>query len=186
MSKSVVILLAKSVDFAATDEASAKFMKKAVVFANYAGGDTKEFSKIGNCTSIKLEELTESLLEATPIVMIEVDNANQAFAHVLENNMRSTLVVVATAKSLAMQGFGIDSKVNKVDRKVELSDAIATICYISDALLPENPTGAIIYQAMKDPNLKATELSKAKQTLDSMEEAISRQNRAPWGKHDCA
>jgi len=52
--------------------------------------------------------------------------------------------------------------------------------------LSENPTGAIIYQAMKDPNLKATELSKAKQTLDSMEEAIPRQNRAPWGKHDCA
>ena len=50
----------------------------------------------------------------------------------------------------------------------------------------EDCTGAIIYQVMKNPNLKLEEIKKLKEALVRMESVIQRDNREPWDKHDCA
>ena len=61
-----------------------------------------------------------------------------------------------------------------------------TIATIADLPVDEDCTGAIIYQVMKNPNLKLEEIKKLKEALVRMESVIQRDNREPWDKHDCA
>ncbi len=44
----------------------------------------------------------------------------------------------------------------------------------------------VIYQVLKDPNLKFNELIKLQEALARMGSVIERNNREPWDKHDCA
>ncbi|MBD5641311.1 MAG: hypothetical protein HDQ91_02685 [Desulfovibrio sp.] len=45
---------------------------------------------------------------------------------------------------------------------------------------------AVLYQVLKDPNLKLNEIIKLQEALARMESVIERNNREPWDKHDCA
>ena len=65
-----------------------------------------------------------------------------------------------------------------------LTDELAAT--IADLPVGEACTGAIIYQVMKNPNLKLEEIKKLKEALVRMESVIQRDNREPWDKHDCA
>ena len=65
-----------------------------------------------------------------------------------------------------------------------LTDELAAT--IADLPVDEDCTGAIIYQVMKNPNLKLEEIKKLKEALVRMESVIQRDNREPWDKHDCA
>ena len=47
-------------------------------------------------------------------------------------------------------------------------------------------TAGIIYQVLKDPNLKLTEITKLEEALARMEQVMARNSREPWEKHDCA
>ena len=93
---------------------------------------------------------------------------------------------VGSLKSLlVLNGPGI-KKGLRLDRTVLLEDIVPTICYVADLPMPENVDGAVIWQALKDPNMKQKELSKLRDGLLRMEAAMARKDRAPWDKHDCA
>lgn len=74
----------------------------------------------------------------------------------------------------------------RLTRNVSLVDIVPTICYMMDLPLPEKAEGAVIYQAMKNPNMKAEEIAKLKSGLARMETALQRGERQPWDKHECA
>ena len=99
---------------------------------------------------------------------------------------RRTLVVVAAADGLAFYGLAVDSKAGSVARAVNAQDIAVTIATIVDLPISADCTGGIIYQAMKNPNLKLDEIKKLKEALVRMESVIQRDNREPWDKHDCA
>jgi len=85
----------------------------------------------------------------------------------------------------AMQGPGIPKGL-KLERTVWLTDLVPTICYIMDWPVPEQSEGAIVYQALKDPNFKMKEINKLEDGISRMQTALARQDREPWDKHDCA
>ena len=97
--------------------------------------------------------------------------------------------------SRVLPGFQPDSKLRMLktlaDRAevviaVNAQDIAVTIATIADLPIDEDCTGAIIYQVMKNPNLKLEEIKKLKEALVRMESVIQRDNREPWDKHDCA
>ena len=107
-------------------------------------------------------------------------------AAALEAADRRTLVVVAAADGVAFYGLAVDSKAGAVARAVNAQDIAVTIATIADLPVSAQCTGGIIYQAMKNPNLKLDEIRKLKEALVRMESVIQRDNREPWDKHDCA
>ena len=118
------------------------------------------------------------------LILISGDDAE--LAAVLEAADRRTLVVVLGAKGVALYGLAINNKAGSIDRAVNAQDLMVTIATIADLEIDATCTGAIIYQAMKNPNLKLDEIKKLKEALIRMESVIQRDNREPWDKHDCA
>ena len=96
------------------------------------------------------------------------------------------VVFEAGAFGAAFQGLAINGKAGSVDRTVKAEDIAVTIATIADLPVSEACTGAIIYQVMKNPNLKLDEIKKLKEAIARMESVIQRDNREPWDKHDCA
>ena len=86
---------------------------------------------------------------------------------------------------LSFYGPGI-KKGFRLERNCSLVDVVPTICYLMDLPLPEQAEGAILYQALKNPNMKTEEINKLKAGLARMETALQRGERQPWDKHECA
>ena len=80
----------------------------------------------------------------------------------------------------------MNKKAGTIERNVVAADVIATICYVADLPVPADCTGAVLYQALKDPDMKLKEVAKLKEAISRMEVALQRDNREPWDKHDCA
>ena len=86
---------------------------------------------------------------------------------------------------LIFQGPGI-KKGYRMKRRCSLPDIVPTICYLTDMPLPAQAEGSVLYEALRDPNMKNNELNKLHEALARMETALARDNREPWDKHDCA
>ena len=94
--------------------------------------------------------------------------------------------MVVSGKGVAFWGFGVNNKAGAVNRAATAQDIYVTIANIVDLPITAECTGAILYQMMKDPNLKISEINKLKEAISRMESVIARDNREPWDKHDCA
>ena len=119
----------------------------------------------------------------TILVLTEGESALEA---ALEAADRRTLIIVANEKEAAFQGLAINSKAGSVDRPINAQDIAVTIATIADLPICGCCTGGIIYQVMKNPNLKLDEIKKLRDAITRMESVIQRDNREPWDKHDCA
>jgi len=86
---------------------------------------------------------------------------------------------------LALSGPGIKRNY-RLERTCGLVDIVPTICYLMDLPLPAQAEGAVIYQALKDPDFKIKEMNKLRNGLARMEVALQRGERQPWDKHECA
>jgi len=85
-----------------------------------------------------------------------------------------------------LNGAGINAKAGSIARPATAKDIVPTLAYITDLPITTECCGAILYQALKSPNLKLDEIAKLKEALIRMEGALARDNREPWDKHDCA
>jgi len=74
----------------------------------------------------------------------------------------------------------------RLKRNMWLTDIVPTICHILNWPMPKDVEGAVIYQAFKDPNVIQNHVENLQRSLESMEKALSRGERQPWDKHDCA
>ena len=73
-----------------------------------------------------------------------------------------------------------------LDRPCHLVDFVPTLCYASGLPMPEGAEGAVLYNAFVDPNGPFSEIQKLRKSLENMEDALAKQTREPWEKHDCA
>ena len=166
-------------------------MGKAAVLANYHGGDVlEEAATVENAVTTDATGLADALANNPGLVAADLGEAaaatlETAIAAALDATDRFTLVVLAASESLYLYGFGI-KRGAAVDREAFARDVVPTICYVADLKVPAEATGAVLYQALKDPNMKLKEIQKLKDGLARMEAAISRESREPWDKHDCA
>ncbi|NJB67996.1 putative AlkP superfamily phosphohydrolase/phosphomutase [Desulfobaculum xiamenense] len=74
----------------------------------------------------------------------------------------------------------------RMERSCWLWDVVPTICELLGFPKPETCEGAVLYQALKDPNFKDKELEKLREGMKRMEAAMARDSREPWDHHDCA
>jgi len=86
---------------------------------------------------------------------------------------------------MVMYGPGF-KKGYRLKRNMWLTDIVPTICHILNWPMPKDVEGAVIYQAFKDPNVIQNHVENLQRSLESMEKALSRGERQPWDKHDCA
>ena len=83
---------------------------------------------------------------------------NPEFGHEHGNFLPTVEYGVGSMKGLfVMSGPGV-KKHHILERTVWLTDIIPTICYLADLPVPQDAEGAILYQALDDPNIKLNEL----------------------------
>lgn len=183
--KKAILVLADALDLNASGEALDALRKKAALLpcADCSGlGELAEKLGAVKTDASGIQAALDGTRGDSVLVMAEGD----ALAAALEAADRRTLVVVATGKGAAFYGMAINAKAGTVERAVNAQDMAVTIATIADLPVDESCTGAIIYQVMKNPNLKLDEIRKLKEALVRMESVIQRDNREPWDKHDCA
>lgn len=181
--KKTLLILADTLDLSASGEALDKLRKKAALMPNANAQGLKELATALGAVATNASGIQASLEADAALVMVE---GADALAAALEAADRRTLVVVATAKGTAFYGLAVNAKAGTVERAVNAQDIAVTIATIADLPIDETCTGAIIYQVLKNPNLKLDEIQKLKEALVRMESVIQRDNREPWDKHDCA
>ena len=181
--KKAIFLDAPAMSLAGAGDALAKFSKKAAVLVNAdAAGLAAKCEALGGvkCQAADLA----AALEKNDFCLVE--GGEEALAQVLEAANRRTLVVAACAEGVAFYGMAVNGKAGKVERKVDADDVALTIATIANLPISADCTAGIIYQVLKDPNLKLTEITKLEEALARMEQVMARNSREPWEKHDCA
>lgn len=181
--KKAIFIDAAGMNLANSGEALDKLNKKAAVLTSAdASGLVDKLVQLGGVKTdaASLAQQMESS------VLAVLSGKEEALAAALEAANRRTVVVVAAADGVAFYGMGINTKVGKVARKVSADDIALTIATLADLPIGEDCTAAIVYQVLKDPNLKLNEIIKLQEALARMESVIERNNREPWDKHDCA
>ena len=173
--------------------------KKAVLVLNSSADALKKAALLPNADCAGLAEAAEKLgavktdaagmaaaLETPGETVFVMAEGDAALAAAIEASDRRTLIVVGNDAGAAFQGLAVNGKAGAVDRAVNAQDITVTIATIVDLPVSESCTGAVIYQIMKNPNLKLDEIKKLKEAIARMESVIQRDNREPWDKHDCA
>ncbi len=59
-------------------------------------------------------------------------------------------------------------------RNIRLTDIVPTVCYMMDIPIPKDAEGAIIYQAMEDPNFKLKEYETLKKNYERLKNAYEK------------
>lgn len=168
-----------------------KFTGKAAVVSDYQSGDVMtEAGVVEGALITDAAGLADALagfkgFVAADLSAADVAGLENAMAAALEAADRNTLVVLASAENLYFYGLGIKRSA-AVERKALAKDVVPTICYVADLPVPATATGAVLYQVLKDPNLKLNEIKKLKDGLARIEAAMHRESKDPWDKHDCA
>ena len=183
--KKAILVLADALDLNASGEALDALRKKAALLpgADCAGlADLAEKLGAVKTDGSGIQAALDGARGDSVLVMAEGD----ALAAALDDADRRTRGVVAAGRGAACYGMAINAKAGTVERAVNAQDIAVTIATIADLPVDESCTGAIIYQVMKNPNLKLDEIRKLREALVRMESVIQRDNREPWDKHDCA
>ena len=190
--KKVILLAAGSVETNGDGVAWGKFKKKCVAMANYAPGDVAAFAaKVSGAVKTTADALAAAFEGDTAFAYVtcgdlDAPGLEDLLAKTLAAADRRTLVILAATNALMFYGLGVNTKASSVERPAEAKDVIPTAAHIADLPLPDDTTGAVLYQVLKETNLKLNEVLKLKDALARMETALQRDSREPWDKHDCA
>lgn len=175
MAQKKAILINLESDFTGKVE---KIAQKALKVLSYEKGDLEGIETATVCTLETLKDAKEDFLT----INISQEGDLEKILECIDR--QSTLAIVAN-NTLLLYGYGI-GKIQEISRKVFSKDIIPTLAYIVNFPVSADATGAVIYQALKDPNLPSNEISKLKLALERMEAAMAREHKEPWDKHDCA
>lgn len=73
-----------------------------------------------------------------------------------------------------MSGPGV-KRGEVLKRTVHLEDVVPTICYLAELPVPEHAEGAILYQALEDPNLKLHEMERLRKNYERLQSAFEKE-----------
>ncbi len=185
--KKVILIISQDAKLAGGD-AVTKFTKKAAKAENYKGGDLLAFAKsVTGGVACGPAKIKESFEKDSAFVFVEADtDMEDCMAEVMAVVDRRTMVVWAGKTTVWFGGLGT-KKGGNTAREISAVDIIPTISYVADIPLTGDEEGAVIYQVLKDPNLKAKEINRLKDSVSRMEAAMERaEGHDPWTKHDCS
>jgi len=189
--KKALVVLAPAAELGAGASVE-KLLKKAALFSDYATGDVIDAAVAPETvTTLQPADVAAAIEDGLALGVIDLSAADAsaldaALAVILDAADRKTVIAVAAKNGLALHGTGINAKAGSVVRAACAKDIVPTLAYIADFPITDACTGAILYQALKSPNLKMDEVTKLKEAMARMEGALARDNREPWDKHDCA
>lgn len=181
--KKAILVDAVGMSLAASGEAADKLNKKAAILVKSDAAGIVDKAVALGAVKVDAASLPQAM-ENTAFVTVA--GGEEAVAAALEAANRRTVVVVVAKDGIAFCGMGINGKAGKVERPATAEDIVLTIATLVDLPIPEDCTAAIVYQVLKDPNMKLNEIIKLREALARMESVIERNNREPWDKHDCA
>lgn len=188
--KKAILILAEGTALNAEAPAAARLLKKSAFFPNYTPGTVLNCSIAKETVQKAAASEVAGLVEAGTACMLLEAATPEALEAVLDACLegvdRKTTVAVVASNGVAFYGLGVNAKAGTVARAVTAADILPTLAFTADIPLTEECCGAIVYQALKSPNLKLEEIAKLKEALVRMEGALARDNREPWDKHDCA
>lgn len=75
-----------------------------------------------------------------------------------------------------MSGPGV-KKDCVLQRTVWLTDIVPTVCYLTELPVPKNAEGAVIYQALEDPDLKLKELQQLRKNYERLKNAFEKEQQ---------
>ncbi|UZP66614.1 hypothetical protein N1030_13490 [Desulfovibrio mangrovi] len=189
--KKALIVLAPAAELGAGSSIE-KLLKKGAQFANFAAGDVIDAAVAPETvTALQPQDVAAAIEGGVALGLIDLGNADTAaldaaLATIVDAADRKTVIAVVAKGALVLQGSGINTKAGAVARAACAKDIVPTLAYITDFPITTECCGAILYQALKSPNMKLDETTKLKEALIRMEGALARDNREPWDKHDCA
>jgi hypothetical protein len=189
--KKAIIILASEADLAASGPGLEKLRKKAAVFTDYSPDGPVDQGLESPAVRLQAGEVEGAVEQGLAVGLIDLGDGDsgeldKTLETVLEAIDRKTTLAVATNTTLALYGSGINGKAGAIARPATSKDIAPTLAYITDAAISVACVGAILYQALKSPNLKRDEIGKLREALARMEGALARDNREPWDKHACA
>ena len=188
--KKAILIVAEGTSLNAEAPAAARLLKKGAFFPNYTPGTVLNGSIAAETVQKAAADAVAGLVEAgTAFMLLEAATPQALEAALdacLEGVDRKTTIAVVANNGVAFYGLGVNAKAGTVARAVTAADILPTLAFTADIPLTEECCGAIVYQALKSPNLKLEEIAKLKEALVRMEGALARDNREPWDKHDCA
>ena len=190
--KKVILVACGSAAVDADGAALKKFMKKTASVSSFDNADVvAAASKIEGVAVVAPEGIAKVFEEDGAYAVVELGDVDGAALEAALDVIsaaadRRTMIVIASNDGLYFAGLGVNKKAGTVERSANAADIIATICYVADLPIPADCTGGVLYQILKDPNMKIKEVTKLKEALARMEVALQRDNREPWDKHDCA
>lgn len=161
-----------------TDE---KFAQKSVYVKDFKK-ETVEGAETAVVCSVA--DLEENLKKEVAFLSLSINNESE-LNEILKIVDRQTTIVVIAQNGLFFYGYGV-AKGAEIQRAVFAKDIVPTLSYMVGFPIPRNAVGAVIYQALKDPDGPSGEIAKLKIALERMEAAMARENKEPWDKHDCA
>jgi hypothetical protein len=189
--KKSLIVLAPAADLAGGASIE-KLLKKAALFSTYAAGDVIDAAVAAETvTALQPADVAAAIESGLTLGVVDLGAADSAaldaaLSVILDAADRKTVIAVSAKNGLALHGAGINAKAGSLARPACAKDIVPTLAYITDFPITTECCGAILYQALKSPNLKLDETTKLKEALIRMEGALARDNREPWDKHDCA
>jgi len=62
----------------------------------------------------------------------------------------------------------------EIERTVWLADVVPTLCYLTELPVPKDCEGAVIYQALEDPDAKAKELASLRRNVERLKRMVER------------
>lgn len=183
--KKALLILADDLDLNASGETLDQLKKKAVLLPNATGVGLADLAKKMGGVDVPAD--AEAMKAAVSGENgLAVAHGASALAPALEAADRRTVVLVVAAQGAAFYGMAVNAKAGAVERNVDAQDLAVTLATIADLTLDETYTGGIIYQMLKNPNLKRDETKKLQEAILRMESVLERNSREPWEKHDCA
>lgn len=81
-----------------------------------------------------------------------------------------------------MAGPGV-AQGQELDRTVWLTDVVPTVCYLAEWPIPRQAEGAILYQALEDPDLKAHELQTCRKNYERLERTFEAEKQLTHSYH---
>ncbi|MCG8632388.1 MAG: hypothetical protein MI863_01095 [Desulfobacterales bacterium] len=185
--KKVILIISEEAELEGQDHV-AKFTKKAAKAENYEAQDLLALArKVPGGVECGPEEIKAAFDKDAAFVFFRANGDMETImGHVMAAMDRRTMILWTGKTCAWFGGFGT-KKGGATQRPVKACDIIPTINYVADIPLTGDEDGAVIYQILKDPNLKAKEISRLKDAVSRMEAAMERaEGHDPWKKHDCS
>jgi hypothetical protein len=122
--------------------------------------------------------------EALVRLRLEGPAAEADLAELWDRSDRHTVFAVLAPDRALFLGFGINPGV--LAKPIAFRDVWPTLAQIGEFYLAPGVSGAVLFEILKNPSFKQTQIAKLKAAVGRLEKILKRGDREPWDKHDCA